>query len=283
MKKLVSFGLSILLMIVGVLFGLRILLSEVLLNEEFYRELQQDVKLAETILEQVTTDLQMLMRTNNLPEELVVDLVPLSDIETAIQLQTTETIELLKGNQKVMTELNPEAYIWELEPRIMTYLNESGYVVEESCYEDLSQIVNGVYDITKGNVHIFNIFTLIYSGTVTLIATMIQFIMGSLPLILGGIILVLYILIWKTDMRQVVYWLGSSLLTAGVFGLVMLSQVKNDAVGLSVNFAFNQAITNTINHINKIGNTLSFYFVFAGICVILFVFTTKFIKNVNNN
>lgn len=280
MKKLGSFCLSILLMISTVLLGLRIILTQVLLNGEMYTNIQQEVKLADAILEHVTLDLQTLMRTNNLPEELVMDLVPLKDVEDAIQLQTIETIELLKGNNEVMTELNPEAYIWEIEPRIMTYLNESGYVVGESGYEDLSQIVNGVYDITKGNVHIFNIFTLMYSGTVTLISTMVQFILGTCPIIIGTLILILYVAIWKSDLKQMLYWLGSSILAAGLFGVVMLSQLKNDAVNLSINVAFNQAITDTINHVHELGNILSFYCLLSGICIILLLFLIKMIKNV---
>ncbi|WP_195513614.1 hypothetical protein [Turicibacter sanguinis] len=103
MKKLGSFCLSILLMISTVLLGLRIILTQVLLNEEMYTNIQQEVKLADAILEHVILDLQTLMRTNNLPEELVIDLIRVEDIETVIQLQTTETIELLKGNGEVIS------------------------------------------------------------------------------------------------------------------------------------------------------------------------------------
>ena len=140
MKKLGSFCLSILLMISTVLLGLRIILTQVLLNEEMYTNIQQEVKLADAILEHVILDLQTLMSTNNLQEELVIDLIRVEDIETVIHLQTTETIELLKGNGEVISILDPEPYIWELEPRIMNYLNEQGYKVEESGYDDLAQI-----------------------------------------------------------------------------------------------------------------------------------------------
>lgn len=278
MKKLVSFGLSILLMIVGVVFGMRILLSEVLLNEEFYRELQQDVKLAETILEQVTTDLQTLMRTNNLPEELVIDLVPLSDIEAAIQLQTTETIELLKGNNDTMTILNPEPYVWELEPRIMNYLNEEGYKVEESGYDDLAQINKSVYELTRGDIHLFDISKLMYSGTVDAISMVIQFIMGSLPFIFSVILFIGYFLIWKFDVRQIIYWLSSSILAAGVFGIMMLSRVSDQTIGISTNSAFNQGISTVILQCVNRGQVMSYYLFGLSFVVILLLYLLKVLK-----
>ena len=278
MKKLGSFCLSILLMISTVLLGLRIILTQVLLNEEMYTNIQQEVKLADAILEYVTLDLQTLMRTNNLPEELVIDLIRVEDIETVIQLQTTETIELLKGNGEVISILDPEPYIWELEPRIMNYLNEQGYKVEESGYDDLAQINKSVYELTRGDIHLFDVSTLMYSTTVSAISTLVQFILSPLPFLLIGVILICYWMVWRTDFRQIIYWLATSVFAAGLFGVVMLGRVSNQPVGISTNASFNQAMTEVILQVEKQGSLISLILLLCGGLSILFLNMEKMIK-----
>ena len=265
-------------MISTVLLGLRIILTQVLLNEEMYTNIQQEVKLADAILEHVILDLQTLMRTNNLPEELVIDLIRVEDIETVIQLQTTETIELLKGNGEVISILDPEPYIWELEPRIVNYLNEQGYKVEESGYDDLAQINKSVYELTRGDIHLFDVSTLMYSTTVSAMSTLVQFILSPLPFLLIGVILICYLMVWRTDFRQIIYWLATSVFAAGLFGVVMLGRVSNQTVGISTNASFNQAMSEVILQVEKQGSLISLILLLCGGLSILVLNMEKMIK-----
>lgn len=259
-------------MIMFVILGLRLMLSHVLLNENFYHQLQQEVKLAKTISENVSTDLKTLMGANNLPESLVENLVPMTDIEEMMILQTKEIIEFVKGNQERMTILNPEPYIWELEPRIMTYLNDEGYKVEDSGYEDLAQINKSVYEITRGNIHLFDVSTLMYSGTVEAMSHFIQFIIGPLPLAIVIFILIIYLLIWKMSFRHLFYWGASAMVAAGLFGIVMIRQLPNGTVGISTNSGFNEAIRITMEQVGEKIQILSYFFIIIGFFYIFFYF-----------
>lgn len=281
-KNLVSIGLTVCLMILFIGISIRFFFSQILLNEEFYFNLQEKLGVSESIQIQVINHLKDLMIINNLPEELADELIPIKDVEQIVRRQTIETIAFFKGDQDDITVVDPEPYVWELEPRIINYLNKSGYQIEETGYKDLEMINNTLYSLTRGDLQIFDVNQLIYSSTINEIRIFIKLLMG--PLFMIGALAISWLLyfIWRNRVSNFIYWMAVSVLSASFFNLVMV-QNRGGTVQLMVNETLNQTISEIISHSVNYLSSLAKNGVITSFLVILTLFLAEIVKETRKN
>lgn len=277
-KKIISS--MILTLILGIITGLLVFnlaMNDTILNQEFHKRIQQETSLYKNLKKNIQIDLNLLMKLEELPTDLVLNLITYEEVRDFIQIQTNALIEFNSGDILSLDIPNFDKQVKEFESR-MANSGEIDYRISEEVARILDKhlhlVPDEMYAQAEGiDVFIKSISVLRSIFTVPVLSVTVCIIIATL------------LFIWKNNLIDVLLYLSISGFGSGLLiTLIFIFRHKiNYFVHLTSSIEVRKNLYDiTFNHFFKEMYTLGFYVLMAAIVCLIILITIKEIQHMKS-
>jgi len=205
--------------------GICIIADKVILNPDTCIKIIDEKDLDSKVKNLIDKTFREKYNSTGIPPEVYTDVISEQWINTSLKMNIISGFEYLNGIAYTFS-VSPDLDFKELDESITnffnTYADKNGYVKDSSYYDKLQKEIDAAHRIIINYTDIFKFNTLDEHGVFSQARRYINYLDKIMYICIGADILciVLIFLLCKKNIKEILYWVGSSFIVSSVIVLV---------------------------------------------------------------
>ena len=219
-KNIVSFVLSVILIVSLIFSAFFIFYNKTLMNENFYISIINDNNMAQNCYDEIQSNLKYQLTLNNVKPGYVGEVITVDQVSEELKTNITNVIEYFTGKRDDIPNVDASKYMGQVKSGLEKYVKDNNSQITGETTNAIANIEQNDSNIINNQIQIFNfnqLFT--FNSVLNMRNIMVKLNNNGFMLILFGIDLIIAIilaLLWRKTILKGLSWIGFSSLTAGL-------------------------------------------------------------------
>lgn len=219
-KNIISFILSVVLMVSLIFSALFIFYNNTLMNDNFYIGIINENNLAQSCYDEIQSNLRNQLTVNNVKPGYVSEVITVDQVSEELKTNITNVVDYFSGKRDDIPNVDTSKYMTGVKSELERYVKENNSAITGETTNAITDIEQNDSNIINNQIKIFNFNELFaFNSFLNMRNIMVKLNNNAFMLILFGIDLIISIillLLWKKTIQRGLSWIGYSSLTAGI-------------------------------------------------------------------
>lgn len=218
-KNIISFIIGILLMISIIISILSFSTRFIILNPNTYYKILYKKDIYNEIYNYIDNNISYALVSRSLSQDINKDIISVDEVENEVKSFVGNVINSLKTGKNDISKVNIDIYMERFDQRVEKFLEDNSVIINKEIKSEIELLKEDVKKVVESELQIINADTINNSeifGKITRITSLFASKLYLVPVIGVVALILLLIIVWKTNYVSLLQWIGNSFISAGL-------------------------------------------------------------------